>query len=205
MTTPALEAYLHWLKDRGLVHPVIRTSTQVAADADTPAASPVQAAAVTPPRLVFVGDLPSIEAESVGRALAGEEEVLLDRMVQAMRLVKEETLAFNVFTERLPAGVMPDSATIAAARDRLAAELTQTNGDLVVALGGFATRVLLGDRTNFQEVRGQLLPSDLLQGKSVLSTFHPRDLLRTPANKRLAWSDLQTAMRHLGLRLEHDA
>lgn len=206
MTNQAAQAYLLWLKDRGLVHPTGPRAAPTSLDRSEDVEPAMAVGATRRHRLILIGDLPTPEAHDLGRPLCGEEEALLHRMIQAMRLTDGDSLVVNALDRRSSQpSEAPDAATIAAARLRLADLVKVSGGELVVALGSFAAKVLLGDSTNFHESRGQLVASQVLDGQPVIATFHPRDLLRFPANKRLAWSDLQVAMRHLGLRTEHDA
>lgn len=174
-------AYLGWLEERGIRHPVVR-----------PRRPEPRAVALAPARrtqVVFVSDA----------ALTAEERALLDRMVTAMQLGAGDVGVVCALTGPLPEQ-LPSQDVIAASRLRLQSEVANAAPRVVVSLGGFTTRLVLGDRTHFPEVRGQKRQAALLGEVQIVPTFHPRDLLRYAANKRLAWTDLQVVMDHLGRR-----
>lgn len=133
------------------------------------------------PRVVFVGDVPATAAE----------RALLDKMSIAMRLSDAETFVTAAFSG---AEAHPDAEALAAARAEIKSLLARLRPEVVLALGSVATRILLGP-----SARGTLLPVADLHGVHAMGTFHPRDLLQVPANKRLAWADLQVVMAQLGL------
>lgn len=217
-----VEAYLHWVKERGLRYPVRRsTSSARAPHADgtmaqeIPATAPPEAQLESAPllapqphavqdpargyggmpaRLLFTGDLTTGDA-----AFTGEERSLLDKMIAAMRLGAGEVYVTNALAERpLELGQLPTREQIEAARQHLRTLVATVRPELVVLLGGWTARLVLGERSDFHDVRGRPLPCAAL-GAPVLATYHPRDLLRFPANKRLAWTDLQLVMEILGL------
>jgi len=149
------------------------------------------------PRVLVVGDGPGVEADQAGVAFAGEERELLDRMLAAMRLESEQVFVTNALLCRLPEAA-PDRTAVATCRRYLTGLIDQMHPELVILMGAWTTRAVLGERVPFAEVRGRLVLNQAL-GLPVLATLHPRDLLRFPANKRVAWGDLQVAMAALGL------
>jgi len=149
------------------------------------------------PRVLVVGDGPGEEADRAGVAFAGEERALLDRMLAAMRLGPEEIFVTNALLCRLPKRA-PDRTVVATCRRYLTGLIDAMHPELMILMGAWTTRAILGERVPFAEIRGRLVPSQTL-GLPVLATLHPRDLLRFPANKRVAWGDLQVAMAALGL------
>ncbi len=105
---------------------------------------------------------------------ADDERALLVKMIAAMNLTGEFA-------------IVDDAEAWLADPERRSTRLT-------IALGSKATAVLMPTAA-FQEVRGRFDQGTF--GLRVLPTLHPRDLLRQPADKRVAWTDLQLAMGEL--------
>ena len=122
-----------------------------------------------------------------------EEEInLLVKMRAAMKLSDIETQYFGLVT--LQSRNFQTSAVIDETdRLKLIAELRRFNPKVVLCMGRLAMKALTGS-ANFHGYRGKILTLPHLGPIKVLITWHPRDLLRYPPNKRQAWDDIQVAM-----------
>lgn len=155
--------------------------------------------------LVFVGEAPGAEEDRQGRPFVGRAGQLLNRMIEAMGLTREEVYICNVLKCRPPDNRTPSADEIAACSPYLFDQLRIIEPKIIVALGAPAAQTLLGTRQSIGALRGQFhdfYPSgSALMGQPIklLPTYHPAYLLRNPPDKRKAWEDLKLVMIELGL------
>lgn len=149
-------------------------------------------------RLAFVGEGPGEQEDLEGRPFVGKAGQLLDRMIQAIGLQREEVYIANVVKCRPPGNRDPEPDEITACGPFLLRQLETIRPQVVVALGRFAAQTLLQTETPISRLRGSFHP---YRGAKLMPTFHPSYLLRNPASKRDAWLDLQQVARELGLEI----
>lgn len=146
------------------------------------------------PEVLFVGAAPGPNEDEIGRPFVGRAGTLLDKIISAMGLEREDVFLSNVVRCRPPENREPTLREIETCKNFLFHEIAILCPSVIVALGMTASRVLLGYDTDFNEVRGRF--SDF-RGFPVMTTFHPAFLLRHPERKREAWSDLKKVMEYL--------
>src|SRR5690606_22463193 len=145
----------------------------------------------------FVGEGPGADEDAQGFPFVGAAGQLLDRMIAAMGLARDEVYVCNIVKCRPPRNRKPEPAEMEACRPYLAEQLELVAPRVIVALGATAVQGLLGTSEGITRLRGTW---KLYRGRiPVMPTFHPAYLLRTPAAKREVWLDLQAVLRHLGL------
>ncbi|GIW72622.1 MAG: hypothetical protein KatS3mg102_2164 [Planctomycetota bacterium] len=149
-------------------------------------------------RLMFVGEGPGAEEDRSGRPFVGPAGRLLDRMIRAMGLAREQVYIANVVKCRPPGNRAPTPDEAGTCLRFLRRQIELVAPELIVALGASAARVLVGEGHAVGRLRGRV---HRFGEVPVVVTYHPAYLLRTPADKRKAWEDLQLAMRLLGLPL----
>ena len=155
--------------------------------------------------LVFVGEGPGADEDASGRPFVGRAGELLDKMITAMGLSREQVFICNMVKCRPPGNRAPAPEEVQACWDYLIRQLQIIQPKVIVTLGNPATQGLLQIRTGITKLRGQFqqLP-DIgagLAGIAVMPTFHPAYILRqyTPDNRRKVWSDLKQVMGALGM------
>ena len=146
--------------------------------------------------LVFVGEGPGENEDIQGEPFVGAAGQLLDKMIEAMGLSREQVYICNVVKCRPPGNRNPEPDEIEKCEPFLQAQLDAIRPKVVVALGKFAAQTLLRDQTSITRMRGQWRA---YRGIKLMPTFHPSYLLRSPNEKRKAWDDLQLVMKELGL------
>jgi uracil-DNA glycosylase len=145
--------------------------------------------------LVFVGEGPGEDEDRLGLPFVGPAGQLLDRMIAAMQLGRDDVYVCNIVKCRPPKNRKPEPAEMATCMPFLAEQLSLLEPRVIVALGATAVQGLLGTTEGITRLRGQW---KLYRGKiPVMPTFHPAYLLRTPNAKRDVWKDLQEVLRHL--------
>ncbi|MBN1142481.1 MAG: uracil-DNA glycosylase [Deltaproteobacteria bacterium] len=163
--------------------PLSKTRQQIVFGAGTPQA-----------RLVFVGEAPGREEDLQGLPFVGEAGQLLDRILFAMGLSREEVYICNVGKCRPPGNREPQPEEVAACEPFLKRQLAAIRPRLLVALGRCAAQTLLRDRTPIGRLRGQWRE---YEGIPLMPTYHPAYLLRNPNGKREVWEDMKKVLRRL--------
>jgi uracil-DNA glycosylase family 4 len=146
--------------------------------------------------LCFVGEGPGADEDEQGLPFVGKAGQLLDKMIEAMGLGRDEVYVCNIVKCRPPQNRKPEPGEMSACRPYLAEQLDLIEPKVIVALGATAVEGLLGASAGITRLRGNWR---LYKGKiAVMPTFHPAYLLRTPEAKRDVWQDLQEVLRHMG-------
>ena len=147
-------------------------------------------------RLMFIGEGPGEEEDRTGRPFVGRAGQLLDKMIAAMTLRREEVFIANVVKCRPPGNRAPEPDEAAACIGYLKRQIRAIRPEVIVTLGGVALSFLLREPQSITRMRGHWTE---FEGIAVMPTFHPAYLLRQESAKREAWSDLQQVMKALGL------
>ena len=147
-------------------------------------------------RLMLIGDVPAVDDDRMGRAFMGEPGQLLDNMIKAMGLSREQVYITHVVKCRPPSNRHPLAMEIQACIPCLKKQIAAVHPDVICTLGAIATQALLGQTKDVAGLRGRFHPYGLAK---IIPTFHPALLLRKPEHKRQAWEDLKKIMEALGL------
>ncbi len=145
-------------------------------------------------RLLVIGEAPGRDEDAAGKPFVGRAGQLLDRMLAAIgRSRQTDTLISNVVYWRPPGNRAPTQAEIAICKPFVERLIEITAPDAVMLAGAVPTQALLG-LAGIMRARGQWREIALAAGARIpaLPVFHPAFLLRQPAQKRLAWADLQS-------------
>lgn len=165
-------------------------------------------------RLMFVGEAPGADEDKCGRPFVGRAGQLLDKMIVALGLKREDVYIANVLKTRPPNNATPTSDECAMCSPYLYQQIAAIGPEVIVTLGLPATRTLLNTMEPMARLRGQwasFQPPELWEGESparegpipVMPTYHPAFLLRayTRENRQKVWSDLLLAAQKLGLQV----
>lgn len=132
----------------------------------------------------------------------GKAGQLLDRMIEAIGLKREDVYIANVIKCRPPGNRNPEPDEIEQCSPFLYRQLDLIRPKVVVGLGKFAVQTLLQTDEGITRIRGKFRP---YRGAKLMPTFHPAYLLRNPESKREAWLDLQAVAQELGLKVRGGA
>ena len=149
-------------------------------------------------RLMFVGEGPGADEDAQGLPFVGRAGQLLNNMIGAMGLKREEVYIANVVKCRPPQNRTPEPDEANTCSPFLFRQIDAIRPEVIVALGATAATYLLGQRQPLAGLRGRV---HTFRGAKLIVTYHPAFLLRDPRQKKEAWADLQIAMRELGLKL----
>jgi DNA polymerase len=156
-------------------------------------------------RLVFIGEGPGEEEDRTGRPFVGRAGELLNRMITAMGLKRQDTYIGNIVKCRPPGNRAPAVEEAEACRTYLVRQLQILAPAVIVTLGNPATQNLLDTTVGITKLRGQWqkLPAIApgLGGIDVMPTFHPAYVLRqyTADVRSKVWADLQQVLDRLGI------
>jgi uracil-DNA glycosylase len=148
-------------------------------------------------RLMFVGEGPGADEDAQGLPFVGRAGQLLNNMIAAMGLKREECYIANVVKCRPPGNRTPEPDEANTCSPFLFKQIDVVRPQVLVALGATAATYLLGARQPLAGLRGRV---HAFRGMSLIVTYHPAFLLRDPRQKKEAWADLQIAMKELGLK-----
>ncbi len=148
-------------------------------------------------RLMFVGEGPGADEDAQGLPFVGRAGQLLNNMIVAMGLKREEVYIANVVKCRPPSNRTPEPEEANTCSPFLFRQIDVVHPEVLVALGATAATYLLGQRQPLAGLRGRV---HSVRGTKLIVTYHPAYLLRDPRQKKEAWADLQIAMRELGLK-----
>ena len=148
--------------------------------------------------IMFIGEAPGQEEDERGEPFVGAAGQLMDRIIGACQLRREDIYICNVLRCRPPGNRTPAPQEAANCREFLDAQIQIVRPKYIVCWGAVAAQNLLGVTTSISKLRGQLYE---YRGATVLATYHPSYLLRTPAAKKDVWEDMKLLMRQRGVEL----
>ncbi len=138
--------------------------------------------------IVLVGEAPGREEDEKGYPFVGEAGRLLEKILFAMQLRREDVYICNVIKCRPPRNRDPQPEEIATCEPFLKRQLELIKPRIIIALGRFAAQTLLQTRAPISRLRGNWHE---YAGIPLMPTFHPAYLLRNPAGKREVWEDMK--------------
>lgn len=148
-------------------------------------------------RLMFVGEGPGADEDAQGLPFVGRAGQLLNNMIAAMGLSREQVYIANIVKCRPPQNRVPEPVEANTCTPFLFRQIDVIRPEVIVALGSTAATYLLGAKSPLSALRGRLHQA---RGTKLIVTYHPAYLLRDPRQKKEAWADLQIAMAELGLK-----
>ncbi len=143
--------------------------------------------------VALIGEAPGAEEDRLGQPFVGPSGRLLDRMLASIGLDERKVWISNTVFWRPPGNRSPTASETAACQPFLQRMLELVDPKILVALGGPAAHAILGRTEGVTRLRGRWFTYQspgLARPVQATATFHPAYLLRSPAQKRLAWRDL---------------
>ena len=155
--------------------------------------------------LMFIGEAPGLEEDRTGRPFVGRAGQMLDKIITAMGLRRQDVYIANVLKSRPPDNRTPLPTEVEACSPYLAEQIRVIRPSALVSLGNPSTKFLLRTNSGITRLRGNWATySDGSLSIPIMPTFHPAYLLRnyTEDTRRKVWADMQAVMQHLGVRAE---
>ena len=145
-------------------------------------------------QLMCVGEAPGATEDELGRPFVGQAGQLLNKILAAIKLSREDVYICNVLKHRPPGNRNPMPDEVQACSPFLLRQIELIQPRVIVAFGTFAAQTLLNTREGIGKLRGKV---HRYHGVPLVVTYHPAALLRNPAWKRPTWDDVQLARKLL--------
>src|SRR5258708_18565917 len=159
--------------------------------------------------LMFVVEGPGADEDAKGEPFVGLAGQLLNNMIKAMGIEREQVYIANIVKCRPPGNRQPERDECATCSPFLMRQIAVVKPKVIVALGATAAKTLLAMNSSMMQLRGRFYdfkPAGVRSndpdwdGCKLAVTYHPAFLLRDPRQKGEAWKDLQMVMKELGMK-----
>ena len=144
-------------------------------------------------KIMFVGEAPGADEDRQGKPFVGASGRLFDKMMGTIGLDRNSLYITNILFWRPPGNRNPTTTEIAVCLPFVERHIEFVSPDILVTLGGPATKTLLGVQHGITRLRGQwheYLNKNISKPIATMPFFHPAYLLRSPAHKSKTWGDL---------------
>jgi DNA polymerase len=145
--------------------------------------------------ICFIGEAPGADEDAQGEPFVGAAGQLLNRIIAACGMKREDVYICNILRCRPPGNRTPLPNEAANCREYLDRTLDLIRPKFICCLGGCAAQNLLDTQLSVGKLRGRF---HSYGGTPVLVTFHPAYLLRNPSAKRDVWEDMKTLLARMG-------
>jgi DNA polymerase len=145
-------------------------------------------------RLVVIGEGPGRTEDETGRPFVGRAGELLTKILEAIKLPRDQVFICNIVKCRPPENRLPQYDEIAACLPFLYRQIELVKPKVILAMGGTAAQSLLSTKQSLGALRNQV---HRFRSVPVVVTYHPAALLRNPNWKRPTWDDVRIAARLL--------
>ncbi len=155
-------------------------------------------------RIMFIGEAPGADEDAQGRPFVGRAGKLLDKIIAAMGLQREDVFIGNILKCRPPGNRDPKPDEIVACMPWLQQQIEQIQPEVIIALGAHAARTLLNTNKPIGQLRGHFHEYYPDIGKPpirLMATYHPAYLLRNYShdNRQRVWEDMKKVLSELNL------
>lgn len=144
-------------------------------------------------RWLIIGEAPGADEDRQGEPFVGRAGQLLNSMLKAVGLSREQVFIANILKSRPPNNRDPKPEEVRACIPYLYRQIELVNPTLILCVGRIAAQTLLAVDTPIGKLRGTV--HKIATGRPMVVTYHPAYLLRSPVEKRKSWADLLLAMR----------
>ena len=148
--------------------------------------------------IMFIGEAPGADEDKQGEPFVGRAGQLMNKIIEACHLRREEIYICNILRCRPPGNRNPLPQEAENCREFLDAQIEIVNPGYIVCWGSVAAKNLLGTDTPIGKMRGQFYE---YAGAKVLCTYHPSYLLRNPSAKKFVWDDMKQLFAEMGIEL----
>jgi DNA polymerase len=147
------------------------------------------------PELCFIGEAPGADEDRQGEPFVGAAGQLLNRIITACGMKREEVYICNILRCRPPGNRQPLPNEAQNCRGFLDRQLELVRPKFICCLGACAAQNLLGTTTGIGRLRGRFHE---YRSIPVMCTYHPAALLRAPERKRDVWEDMKKLLERMG-------
>ncbi|MFM8282422.1 MAG: uracil-DNA glycosylase [Planctomycetaceae bacterium] len=150
-------------------------------------------------RFCFLGEAPGADEDASGKPFVGRAGQLLTKIIESIRLTRDEVYILNVLKCRPPGNRVPEPSEVDNCRSFFERQLEAIRPEFIICLGTTAARSLLRSEEPIGRLRGRWFKHGSSQ---VVCTYHPSYLLRNPSAKRQVWEDMQALAARAGIVLD---
>lgn len=144
-------------------------------------------------RWMIIGEAPGADEDRQGEPFVGRAGQLLNVMLKAIGLSREQVFIANILKSRPPNNRDPNAEEVRACLPYLYRQIELVNPQILICVGRIAAQTLLDVATPIGKLRGKV--HTIAGGRPLVVTYHPAYLLRSPGEKRKSWADLLLALR----------
>ncbi|MDC1001491.1 uracil-DNA glycosylase [Alphaproteobacteria bacterium] len=157
-------------------------------------------------RLMIIGEAPGRDEDRMGVPFVGADGQLLDKMIASIGLDRASVYLTNLLPWRPPGNRSPTDEETAMLLPWLFRHVQLARPEFVLLLGGAAAKLVLDSHDGIMKLRGRWRDVDFGDGvlRPVMASLHPAYLLRSSAQKRLAFDDLLSVAKRLGAVQSND-
>ena len=143
-------------------------------------------------KIMIVGEGPGEREDEIGKPFVGDAGILLNKMLKAINISREEIYITNVVNYRPPNNRKPELAEISRYSNFLRQHISIIDPKILILLGSTAMESFFGSNLKISKERGKW-KDVLINNKRYLTfiSFHPAFLLRQPDQKKYSWADLK--------------
>lgn len=138
--------------------------------------------------LMFIGEAPGADEDAQGVPFVGRAGKLLDKIIEAIQMKREDVFIGNINRCRPPGNRTPTLEEAETCKPFLIREIAIVRPKVIVVMGNTAMKNLLDTKEGITKMRGSFVD---YYGVKVMPTFHPAYLLRDPRKKREVWEDMK--------------
>ena len=150
-------------------------------------------------RIMFIGEAPGADEDACGEPFVGEAGQLLNKIITACKMTREEIYICNVLRCRPPGNRNPLPQEASNCREFLDAQIKIVQPEYIICWGAVAAQNLLNETRAVGKLRRQFFT---YHGAKGLCTYHPSYLLRNASAKKEVWEDMKFFMLDLGVELQ---
>lgn len=149
-------------------------------------------------KIMFIGEAPGADEDQQGEPFVGRAGQLLNDIIKACRMKREDIYICNVLRCRPPGNRLPSPEEANNCREYLDGQIAIVNPEYIVCWGSTAAKNLLASESPIGKMRGQFFQYGRAK---VVCTYHPSYLLRNPAAKKDVWDDMKFLFLEMGIDL----
>ena len=149
-------------------------------------------------KILFVGEAPGADEDRLDEPFVGRAGKLLDQIIEAGGLRREQIYICNILKCRPPGNRNPTPDEAGNCRKFLDGQIAAVRPEYIVCWGSVAARNLLDSTETIGRMRRKFFE---YAGAKVLCTYHPSYLLRNPSAKKDVWEDMQLLFTDMGITL----
>ena len=143
-------------------------------------------------KIMIIGEGPGQKEDEIGKPFVGDAGILLNKMLKAINIERNQVYITNVVNYRPPNNRKPEPSEITRYSKFLREHVSIIDPKILILMGSTAMESLFGSNIKISKERGKW-KDIIINNKNYLCiiTFHPAYLLRQPENKKYSWADLK--------------